>query len=484
MPQGYIFKRCGCRHPDTGRPLGGDCPKLRRPTGAWSADHGQWFYQIELPRVPGAQRRQLRRGGYTNQRDTAAELDQARELIKLAGRDPTRRAELAALLLEAVRTGQPLPPLDTVAKRIKADVPLAGAPTLAEYLTKWLDGLQVDPSTIASYRGQVRVHLIPHLGEIRIDKLRPRHVREMINAIQERNQQILDARASKDPEVRASVRGRRITGPATRQRIRATLRKALNDAIADELITGPNPASYVRTPAERALPIVWEPERVARWRATGVIPGPVMVWTEDQTRQFLDYASVHDPDLYPLLHFIAYRGPRRGEACGLLEAEVRLRANEVTINNQIRVRDGALIQKPPKSRAGNRDLIVDTVTAQVLTAYKSRKARHKLATGADWPDTGLFFVQRDGQPWHPDQVTQRFRRLVKRAGLPPIRLHDLRHGAASLALSAGVDIKVVQEQLGHSTSTLTRDTYQSVVKKLHHDAADAVAKILGDRKTA
>jgi integrase len=118
----------------------------------------------------------------------------------------------------------------------------------------------------------------------------------------------------------------------------------------------------------------------------------------------------------------------------------------------------------------------------VLTACKARRAAQRLAAGAAWPDTGLFFVRPDGHPWHPSAVTQRFRKLVRRSGLPPIRLHDLRHGAATLALDAGVDIKVVQEQLGHSTSTLTRDTYQSVVKQLHHNAADAVAeKIKGKR---
>ncbi|WP_231929286.1 tyrosine-type recombinase/integrase [Micromonospora inositola] len=92
----------------------------------------------------------------------------------------------------------------------------------------------------------------------------------------------------------------------------------------------------------------------------------------------------------------------------------------------------------------------------MLTAYKARRAAWRLAAGTDWPDTRLFFVRPDGEPWHPNAVTQRFRRLVKRAGLPPIRLHDLRHGAATLAPDAGVDIKVVSDQLGHSTTTLTR----------------------------
>jgi integrase len=96
-----------------------------------------------------------------------------------------------------------------------------------------------------------------------------------------------------------------------------------------------------------------------------------------------------------------------------------------------------------------------------------------------WRSSGrLFFVRPDGHPWHPNAVTQRFRRLIRASGLPPIRLHDLRHAAATIALDAGIDIKIVSEQLGHSTTTLTRDTYQSVVKHLHHTAADAVAEKL------
>jgi integrase len=304
----------------------------------------------------------------------------------------------------------------------------------------------------------------------------------MFTAIEARNAEIRKAKASSDKQIRASVRGVRPTGPATRQRIRATLRKAINDALADELIVGSNPATLVKTPGDRALPIVWEAERVQRWKATGEVPGPVMVWTDEQLGQFLDYAADRDPDLHPMLHFMAYRGPRRGEACGLRDAEVRLGKREASINNQIATHGYATRQKPPKSKAGNRDLTFDADTATVLTAYKARRAAQRLAAGPGWPDTGLFFVRPDGHPWHPNSVTQRFRKLVRKSGLPPIRLHDLRHGAATLALDAGVDIKVVQEQLGHSTSTLTRDTYQSVVKQLHHNAADAVAEMINRKR--
>jgi integrase len=201
-----------------------------------------------------------------------------------------------------------------------------------------------------------------------------------------------------------------------------------------------------------------------------------MVWTDDQVAQFLDYAAEHAPDLHPMFHFIAYRGPRRGEACGLRDSEVRLGKKEATINNQIATIGNTPVQKPPKSRAGNRDLVLDNDTTKVLAAYKSRRAAWQLAAGTDWPDTDLFFVRPDGRAWHPGGVSQRFRRPIKRSGMPPIRPHDLRHSAATIALAAGVDIKVVSEQTRPHHHYPHRDTYQSVVKQLHHNAAAAVAK--------
>src|SRR5438552_6502272 len=108
MSDGHIYKRCGCRHRDTGKPLNGSCPKLRRPGGAWSSDHGHWHYQIELPRRPDGRRRQLRDGGFGNRTDAADQLDRARDLLDLAGRDRTLRAEIADLLEATVRAGKPL----------------------------------------------------------------------------------------------------------------------------------------------------------------------------------------------------------------------------------------------------------------------------------------------------------------------------------------------------------------------------------------
>ena len=98
--------------------------------------------------------------------------------------------------------------------------------------------------------------------------------------------------------------------------------------------------------------------------------------------------------------------------------------------------------------------------------------------GAGWTETGLVFTHEDGRALSPNGVSQRFDRLVARHDVPPIRLHDLRHVAATLALTAGVDIKVVSEQLGHTTTQITRDIYLSVMPQVGQAAAEATAALV------
>jgi integrase len=484
---GQLMKKCGCRNPDTDKFYNGTCPKLRRPNGAWSSDHGTWSYQLELPHTSTGARRQIRHGGFDIRDDAQAECDHATALLRLAGRDEQLRRDIADVIQTALRTGKPLPTDTELLQRIRTGANItAQMPTVGEYLTDWYTQLEKlgnhADGTLISYEGHIRVHLIPHLGDISLDQLRPRHVKAMITAILDRNRDIETAHTSDDPAVRATVCGIRPTGPATRHRIRGTLRAALNDAIVDELVTL-NAAAHVKTPEQRQPPMPWTPERVTRWKQTGEIPGKIMVWTAEQAGDFLDYTAVHAADLHPMFHFIAYRGPRRGEACGLRDSEVRLDHQSARITNQITDGRNGPVHKAPKSHAGKREVFYDDDTTRVLTTYKRTRAAQKLAAGPAWPDTGLFFVRPDGRAWRPAGVTQRFNRLVRRCGLPPIRLHDLRHVAATVGLQAGIDIKVISEQLGHTTTTLTRDTYQSVVEELHRNAATAVAKAM-KRKSA
>lgn len=128
-----------------------------------------------------------------------------------------------------------------------------------------------------------------------------------------------------------------------------------------------------------------------------------------------------------------------------------------------------------------RTIVLDETTRTLLVEWKARQDQERKALTAKgkWIETGRVFTSdEDGSTYHPEWISRRFRRLAKNAGLPPIRLHDLRHEAATLALTAGTDLKVVQEMLGHSTITLTADTYTSVVPALSRAAAEAAVAIV------
>ncbi|WP_345514694.1 site-specific integrase [Phytohabitans houttuyneae] len=318
---------------------------------------------------------------------------------------------------------------------------------------------------------------------MRLDRLRVSHLDAMFDAIDERNEQIATMRASRNADSRDKVKGMRLVGPATMHRIRATLRAALNAAIRQGFIDI-NPAKHVELPpATRPKPLVWTDERVEQWQQSGALLRPVMVWTPAQTGAFLDHAHNADDPLYALYQLIAYRGLRRGEACGLHWADVDLPGKQITIRWQITQHGWATSLEPPKTDDSEAVVALDTNTVAALSAHQARQRHQRLAAGPKWVQTGLVFTTPTGEALHPADVTDHFQRLARQAGLPPVRLHDLRHGAATLALAAGVDMKVVQAMLRHSSITVTADTYTSVLPDLARNAAEQAAAIVPRRAT-
>src|SRR5439155_26386675 len=193
---------------------------------------------------------------------------------------------------------------------------------------------------------------------------------DMFDAITERNTAIEIARLSDEPAIRASVKGVRIVSGATMHRIRATLRKALNDAIRSHRLIEFNPAAHVELPSgKRPKAKVWTAAAVAAWKATGARPSPVMVWTPAQAGAFLDYAEDHDIMLYPLFVLILHRGLRRGEAVGLPDSAVDLDDALVTISQQLATLGSTPIVKNVKTESGNRVVSLDSRTLAALRAY-------------------------------------------------------------------------------------------------------------------
>ncbi|MDH6608303.1 integrase [Streptomyces sp. SAI-208] len=171
-------------------------------------------------------------------------------------------------------------------------------------------------------------------------------------------------------------------------------------------------------------------------------------------------------------------GLRRGEGCGPRWIDHDYENASLTVATQL-VQDGwDVIEGAPKTNSGIRVIALDEETNEGLKEHRERQDRERHKWGTAWKLTGRIFTEEDGSWLHPGKVSDLFERLVIDAGLPPIRLHDLRHSAATLMLAAGVDIKVVSETLGHSDTCITRDIYQAVLDDLARAAAEAVVKLV------
>ncbi|WP_187438298.1 tyrosine-type recombinase/integrase [Actinomadura decatromicini] len=370
---------------------------------------------MELPVGSDGRRRRIRRGGFT-----------------------TRKAAEEALAQVRAPSGSG-----------------GGLVTVGEWLTHWLATRSGAASTIGGYASHVRLYLAPYLGTVVLAELSVAHLQAVFASIARHHQ----------------ARGAPLT-PATLNRIRATLRTALNAAIRRGLISD-NPASRVELPtARRPRAVVWTAERVRHWQRTGERP-PVAVWTAAQTAEFLD--TIRDHRLYAAYHLIALRGLRRGEAAGLRWCDVDLDQGVAVISQQIQQHQGQLTVCPPKTASSARVIALDRTTIRALRAHRDRQQAERQRAGEGYRDSGYVFTRPGGDPLGPDRLSCTFRALIAEHGLPPIRLHDLRHGAATLALAAGVELKVVQDMLGHSSIVLTADTYTSVLPEVAHRAAEKTA---------
>lgn len=134
----------------------------------------------------------------------------------------------------------------------------------------------------------------------------------------------------------------------------------------------------------------------------------------------------------------------------------------------------------------NADVVLDLATAQAMKDYLTQRGVEKADWGEAWIESQRFFTREGGEWLHPGLLSEEFERLVQRSQLPPVRLHDLRHGAATIALAAGTDMKVIQTMLRHSQLAVTADTYTSVLPQVSFDAAEAAAELVprGRRNTS
>ncbi|GAA3449730.1 site-specific integrase [Dactylosporangium matsuzakiense] len=252
----------------------------------------------------------------------------------------------------------------------------------------------------------------------------------------------------------------------------------MNLAVREDLIAS-NPARHIEIHGyRRPHAQVWTDGRVEEWQRTGEHPS-VAVWTAKQLSTFL--SQVAEDSLFAFWWLAALRGLCRGELCGLRWAAVDLDRGLLFVERQRTTAGYEIVEGDPKTAAGRRAVTLDKHTVAILRQHRRRqldRRDRRQAAHMTWVDSGYVFTRKDGQPFNPNYANTRFRKLTERAGLPPVRLHDLRHGAASLAHDAGADLKTVQDLLGQSSIVVTADTYTSVLPDAQRRCADATAALV------
>jgi integrase len=453
-------------------------------------------------------RQRFRRNGYATVKDANTDLSRVQAILDLADEDDQdAQQRVSTLLMDVMRERRTIPEPVEVSRKLGVGIPLNGKMTVAEWLDVWIAAKKTRSTTNASYRSHIKVHLKPHIGHIRLDKLGVGHLVTMFDAIADasevvaaenkaRHEQIARCKWTKPGRPPAAARGqlaeerarlagmkpfRKTNKAATWQSVRRTLRAALNAAAGRQLITF-NAASFVELESgARPTGLLWTDERVARWRETGEKPSAVMVWTPAQLGQFLDAAE--GDRLYALFHVIAHHGLRRGEGVGQDWDNVNYELKQIAVAKEIVVDGWTPIETDPKTTGSQDTVSIDTGTIEVLKAHRVRQlaerdARLKADPPKPWSDTGKVFVQEDGSWLHPETVSETFRRIVRQAGLPPINLRDLRHGAASLIKAAGGDLHDAKVKLRHSTITLTSDTYTTLFREAEDALTEKVAAVV------
>jgi integrase len=312
------------------------------------------------------------------------------------------------------------------------------APTLGQWMERYLDEVaasSVRPSSLRRYRQELRLYVVPALGKVPLDKLKPSQVSDFYRS------QLLHL------------------SPGSVRRLHALLRRSLGVAVRWQLIPW-NPVTAVDPPS--------------------LTPVEVHPFDARETRLFLAAAS---GDRFLARWLIAVLlGLRQGEVLGLAWRDVDLDQRVLTVRQALQYRPGdGFHLVPPKTARSRRTVPLPDAVVDALKLRREQQEADRQAAGVEfWEDWGLVFTTRLGTPLSPRNDYREFRRLVDAAGLRPVRLHDLRHTAASLMLAQGVNPRVVMELLGHSQISVTMNTYSHVAPASSREAVARVEGLLFD----
>ena len=321
--------------------------------------------------------------------------------------------------------------------------------TVGDLLRQWLEFARPDlsPSTVRGYELVIGTYILPRLGSVPLAKLRTAQLDHLYAKLRD-----------------AGGQDGKPLSPATVRQVHAIIRRSLHQGVRWGWIST-NVAALASPPRVRA-PQLHPPE-----------PSDVVRLIE---------AASDDPDFRCFLHVAATTGARRGELCALRWRDIDLNATAITITRSIvEARYGVLVEKDTKTH-GSRRIAIDAETAAELEEHWERSAaRAKVCATTLSPGAHVFSREADGsKPWLPNDVTKAFIRVRDRAEIPGVRLHDLRHFAATRLLAAGVPVRTVSGRLGHANAATTLGVYAHFVEESDRDVAAKLGALLREPASA
>ena len=317
------------------------------------------------------------------------------------------------------------------------DVTKAGKYTVGEWMEVWFQDyakIKVRPSSHQTYQGYIHNHIQPNIGEIPLEKLTSLDLQKFYKKL------LTQGRVDR-VEAKGQPKG---LSAKTVRNIHQILSSSLKLAQEQRLI--------LTNPAEGcALPRVEHQE--------------MKTLTTVQLASF--FREARESGVFELYYLELATGLRRGELLGLKWEDVDLERGDLRVRRQVSRINGEVMEAPLKTKNAYRTLPLAEDTVSVL-----REQRRKVGNST-W-----VFPSSNGGPISPDSVLHMLHRVLKRAGLPKVRFHDLRHTFATLALQNGVDVKTVSGMLGHFSAGFTLDTYAHITSAAQRQAAKTMENVL------
>jgi integrase len=306
---------------------------------------------------------------------------------------------------------------------------------VSQYLERWLAEAvrhSVRPKTYMNYDLCVR-RLLPHIGRVRLRALTPEHIQHALAKLLDRG-----------------------LAPRTVRQVNMVLRRALKQAVLWRIVAS-NPSDAVKPPRAEHKEI--------------------RTLNEAEVRQLL--AVTVCTRHHSLWVFLVTTGVRLGEALALRWSDIDFQHSQATIRRALQSQRGmGQVFVEPKTARSRRTVPVPPETLAVLTQQRAALAVERKHAGESWQEHDLVFPSPIGRPRDMAYLSYTFHRALKRAGLPRMRIHDLRHTAATHLLTKGVHPKVVQDLLGHSTIAITLDTYSHVMPALATEASTHMSSLV------